>query len=82
MKKKCWGYHQFTHVHQKPQSYDVCYLRQRVRQTECFVILGLFLPFYLTNNPVNQNFEEMKTLEDIIILHKCTKTENHMMYGS
>ena len=41
-----------------------------------------FLPFYLTNNPVNQNFEEMKTLEDIIILHKCTKTENHMMYGS
>ena len=42
----CWRYHHFTHVHQKSQPYDVWFLRYRVRQTEFFVILGHFLPFY------------------------------------
>ena len=64
----------FTHVYQKPHSYEVWFLRYRVRQTEFFVILGHFLPFYLPNNPENQNFEKMKkTYRDIIILHVCTK---------
>ena len=30
------------------------------QQTEFFVILGHFLPFYRTNNPKNQNFEKIK----------------------
>ena len=35
------------------------------------------------NNPENLNFEKMKKKAgDIIILHKCTINENHMMYGS
>ena len=35
------------------------------------------------NNPENQNFEKMKkSPEDIIILHKCTINDNHMMDGS
>ena len=34
-------------------------------------------------NPENQNFEKMKkTPGDIIILHKCTVNDNHMIYGS
>ena len=34
-------------------------------------------------NPENQNFEKIKkTPGDIIILHKCTINDNHMMYGS
>ena len=35
------------------------------------------------NNPENQNFEIMKkTSGDIIILHKCTTNDKHMIYGS
>ena len=45
MKKNCWRYHHFTHVYQKPQSYEVQFLRYRVRQI-CFVILDNSLPFH------------------------------------
>ena len=83
MKKNCYQYYHFTHVYQNPQLYEVQFLRYRVRQTEFFVILGHFLHFYLPNNPENQNFEKIKqTPGDIIILHKCTINDNHMMYGS
>ena len=48
-----------------------------------FIILDQFLPFYHPNNPENLNFEKMKkTPGDIIILHKSTITDNHMMYDS
>ena len=48
-----------------------------------FIILDQFLPFYPPNNPENLNFEKMKkTPGDIIILHKSTITDNHMMYDS
>ena len=48
-----------------------------------FVILDYFSPFFLYNNPKNQNFEKMKkTFGDIIILHKCTINDNRMMHGS
>ena len=44
---------------------------------------GSFFPFYTTNNPQNPNFEKMtKASGDVIILHKCTKYHNHMMYFS
>ena len=59
-RKKFRKYHHFTHVYQKSQSYDIRFLRYRVRQTEFFVILDHFLPFYSTNNPQNENFEKMK----------------------
>ena len=38
----CLRYHHFTHVYQKLQSYDVCFLRYGVRQAQLFVILGHF----------------------------------------
>ena len=45
--------------------------------------MGHFLPFYSPNSPKNQNFEKMKkTPGDIIILHKCTKNHDHMLYCS
>ena len=57
--------------------------------TEFFVILDHFLPFYPPppNNPKNQNFEKMKkkpnkTPRDIIILHTYTINDNHIMYVS
>ena len=58
--KKLLEISSFSHLYQKPQSYEVWFLRRRVRQTKSFVILGHFLPFYPPNNPQNQNFEKMK----------------------
>ena len=43
----------------------------------------IFCPFTPHKNPKNQNSEKMeKTPGDIIILHKCTINDNHMMYCS
>ena len=45
-----------------------------------------FLSFYPSplNNPINQNFKKKKekTPGDIIILHKCTKNHDYMVYCS
>ena len=58
------------------------FLRYGVRQTECFVTMDSFLPFYFPMDPENQNFEKMKkVLEDIIILQMFTINESHMIYG-
>ena len=54
-----------------------------VQQTEFFLILKHFLPFYPLKNPENQNFEKMKKMPgDIIISHKCTINDNNIMYDS
>ena len=54
-----------------------CYFRP------CFALLPTPLSPPPTNNPKNHNFEKMKkTPGDIIILHKCTINDNHMIYGS
>ena len=53
--------------------------------TEFFVILDGFLPFYQPNNKDYQNFEKIikkKTPGDIITLNMCTINDNHIMYGS
>ena len=46
------------------QSYDLWFLSYGVQQTNIFVILDHFLPFYppppFPNNPKNKNFEKMK----------------------
>ena len=52
-----------------------------------FVILDIFCPFPppppSPNIPKNQNFEKLKkTPGDIIILHKCAKKHDHMLYCS
>ena len=44
--------------------------------------MGHFLPFYSPHSPKNQNFEKMKKIPGDIILHKCTKNYDQMMYGS
>ena len=74
--KACRYY--FTHVYHKWHLYDVWFLRHWARQTQCFVILDCFMPF---NNPKNQSFEKLKkTPGDTIILHKCNKNHDHMLY--
>ena len=66
--KKCWIYH-FTHVYQKPHSYEVRFLRQSNLYLSFWTI---FFLFYLPNNPENQNFEKkIDAYEDAIILYIC-----------
>ena len=44
---------------------------------------GLFFAFLPFNNPKKQNFHKVKKRPgDIIILHKCTKNHDHMLYCS
>ena len=53
------------------------------RDRQFFVILDHFLHFYALNNTKNQNFEKLKkTPGDIIILHKCIKNHDHVLYFS
>ena len=66
------------HVYHKWRSYNMWFLKYEVQQTEFFVILGNFLPFYLLTTKFWKN---EKTLGDIIILRMCTIYDNHMMYG-
>ena len=46
------------------------------------VILGNFLLFYLPNNLKNENIKNEKNPGDIIILHKCAKKHDHLLYCS
>ena len=83
MKKNCWRYHHFTHVYQKPQSYEVQLLRYEVRQSflSFWTIFWPFNPLPPTN-PKNQNFEGIKKeFGDVIILNLCNKKHDHMMYA-
>ena len=86
-KKNTWRYYDFTNVYHRWKAYDIWFFRRGVQQTKLFVIMVRFLLFCspppAPNNPKNQNFEKLKkTLGDIMILHKCTKNYDQMMYGS
>ena len=45
-----------------------------------FVILDHFLPFYPPNNPKNEKNWKNKKMPADIILHKCTKNQDHMAF--
>ena len=45
--------HHFTHVYQKSQSYDVCFLRYGVQQTHFFCHFGPFFALLPTIEPEN-----------------------------
>ena len=48
-----------------------------------FCYFGPFFALLHPKNSKNQNFEKMKQVpRDIIILHKCTKNHDHMLYCS
>ena len=90
-KKHTKRHHHFTLVYHKWQSYDLCFLRYGVRLTELFVNLGHFLPAYPSKSHKNENVQKLKTKKtkktkkktrrDIILL-KCTKNHDHMLYFS
>ena len=81
--KHPWKYHHFAQVYQKSLLYAVLIMRYGAWEMYLFFILGNFLLFYPPNIPKNKNFKKMKQkTRDIIILHKCTKTHDHMLYCS
>ena len=83
LKKNIQRYYNDTHLHHKWQSHDVWLVRYGAPQTEFFVILDKFLPFYPPMDPENPNFGKMNnTPEEIIILQMRTINDSHMMYGS
>ena len=48
-----------------------------------FCQFGPFFPFYPKNNQKNLNFQKMKKMPgDIIMLQKCNKNHDHMLYCS
>ena len=73
--KNCWRYHHFTHAYQKPQSYEVQFLRYGVRQNylSFCVILYPFTPL----PPLTQKTEILtkwkKASGDVIILNLSKK---------
>ena len=68
-------------MYQKLQSYDVWFLRCRVKQTEFFVILDHFLPFYPPNNLKIKILKKWKNSSgDIIILYMHHKWQSHVWF--
>ena len=56
---------------------------QKMKISLIFFILANFLLFYPPNSPKNENFKEKeKKPGAIIILHKCTKSHDYMLYCS
>ena len=70
------------HVDHKRQSYDVCFLRYGARRTHFFCYFGQFFVLSSLKNLKNANREEKKIPGDIIILHKCNKSHDHMLFCS
>ena len=69
-----------------PKMMIICYTVPEIWcMTDVIVIFhfGLFFALLPPNSPKNQNFEKMKKVPgDIIILHKCTKNHDYMLYCS
>ena len=78
-KNKTRRYYHFTVVYHKWQSCDVWFLKYGARETEFFIILDYFLPFYPSKKEQKTN-KQTNTLGDIIILHMCTINENHDLW--
>ena len=73
-------------MNQKPWWYDLQFLRYRVWQNEIGNYgksFALLPPPSPPKNLKNQNFKKCKKhAGEIIILHVCTKSHNHMSYNS
>ena len=82
-KQKNWRYYHFTHVYQKPQLYEVQFLRYRVRQN-LLLFWAIFCPFtpHLLTIQKIKNFEKMKKPSaDVIILKLSNNKHDHVMYA-
>ena len=84
-KKNSWIYHHFTHVHQKLQSFEVWFLRYRMKwdRQKFLSFWAIFCPFTPppppnNNNLENQNFEKMKK-HLVISFYTSVVNHGHML---
>ena len=66
-----------SHDHTLYSSWDMVHDRYNY-----FSFWAIFWTFTPTNSLKNQNFKNMKKMPGDIILHKCTKNDDHMLYCS
>ena len=81
-----------SNINKNQKLNDVWFLRYGAQPTDFFLILNQFLPFYCSpqppTTPPTQQPKELKfwkkkkNATGIIILHKCTINDKHMIYGS
>ena len=72
----------YIHV---PKIRTICYTVPEIQHMTDVITFyfELFLPFYPPKNQKNENLKNMKKIPgDIIILHKCTKNQDHMLHCS
>ena len=69
-KKNSWRYH-FTQVYRKSWSYGTLILKYGADRCNCYLSFWSFLPFYLSNNPNNQNFIKWKKHPEISSFYTC-----------
>ena len=68
-------------MYQKPQSFEVWFLRQS--ETDRFCPFGPFFGLLTPKQPRKSKFwKNENAYEDVIILYMCTKNHNHMVYTS
>ena len=69
-----------------PKIMIICYTAPEIWHIADIIVIfhfGLFLLFYSLSSPKNENLKTMKkNPEDNIILQKCTKNHDHMLYCS
>ena len=78
--KNCWRYHHFTHVYQKPQLYEVQFLKYEVRH----IFLSFWANFYPLTPPLTTQKTKImkkwkKTSGDVIILDLCNKKQDQVI---
>ena len=81
-KKNSWRYCHFTHEYHKSKSYDAWFLWYGAQQTELFLILDHFLPFYtflLFKTHIIKILKKQKTLMEILLFY--TSVPKTMIIG-
>ena len=66
----------------KWQSYDAWFLRYGMQQTEYFIILDCFSPFYPLTTQKIKILKKWKKRLEILSFYTFNINDNHMMYGS
>ena len=70
----------YIHVYHKWRSYDIWFLKYKVQQ-KFLSFWAIYCPFSPLTTWKIKILTLKKTPGDIIILHICTITDNHVMYG-
>ena len=81
MKKNCWRCHHSTHVYQKPQSYEVHFLRYGVGQFFCH--FGSFFTLYHPRPLTTQKAKILKKWNinlEMSSFETCATKNNQMIY--